>query len=99
MQAVVRNDDLIIGGVREEGGRRLRGDLLFVGESLDQLRRRVFPEKICPRAPVGGTAHRDNRIDEDHEIGPTAHPLDGIARLRVTGIEVSACGGGEMATG
>jgi len=60
---------LVLVGLEEERRRRLLGDLLLVGETLDQLHRGVFADQVVLRAAVRvRLVESDYRIAENHEI-------------------------------
>jgi hypothetical protein len=51
--------------------------------------RRAWPKQILFRATVGLLTHRDDGVHKPSEIGPAAHPFDGVSRGRLAGIEMS----------
>ena len=98
-EAIFRGNDAIVEGVSEKGGGSFVGDLFLVGEKIDEFWRGVGAEQVDFGALVAFVAEGDDGIDEDEKIGAGAELGDGIGGIEVTGVEVSASGGGEVTAG
>ena len=100
LHAVFRRHARVFIGMEEERGRRFGGDLLFVRQALDQFRRGVLAEQIFLRTVMRERfAERDDRVAEDHEVGPAAYAVDRVGGVRVALVEVRAGGRGQMPAG
>src|SRR5262249_18761725 len=87
-------------GLIDERRRSPRDYLSLVRQESREARRRVFAEQIRFGTLMGpGLGHRNHGITEDGKIGPAAGAIDGIRRIRITGIEMGGNGGRKMAAG
>ncbi len=98
-EAIFRGNDAIIEGMSEKGGGSFVGDLFLVGEKIDEFWRGFGAEQVDFGALVSFVSEGDDGIDEDEEIGAGTELGDGIRGIEVTGVEVSASGGGEVTAG
>ena len=95
--AVIDVDKVIIGGLEDERGGRVGGDLQVVREELNLVVGGIWAEEGGARTHVGDFGvHADDGVDEDHEVGAE---VDVIGVGDVGFVEMSAEGRGEMATG
>ncbi len=95
--AVIDIDEVVIGGLEDEGGRSVGRDLQFVREKFYLLSRGVGAEESGARTHMGDFGvHADDRVDKDHKIGTE---VDVVGVGDVGFVEVSAEGGGEMSAG
>lgn len=98
-QGVFHRHGGVGGGVPNEAGWGVGGDVQFVGEVTHEVGGRGFAEEVLAGAGVAEFAERDDRVTKDAEVGAGAFALDRVGGIGRAGIEVGEQGGGEVAAG
>lgn len=95
--AVVHIDQPVVGGLEDQSGRGVLGDLQLIGEEPDLFFRRVLAQQRDARTHVGDLGvHADDRVDHDEEVRAQA----GMIRIVDVGMgEVCGQRRGQVSSG